>query len=82
VFTLQMLPAFDGRFDDGVGKVAEFSLHAGVAARADRPKKLELADVSKTDRRDFVCNGAMGAGLVVSVILRANESIPSDFSKS
>lgn len=77
-----MQPAFEEPFDDGVGKVAEFSLHAGVAARVDIPKKLELADVSNTDRRDFVCNGAMGAGLVVSVILRANESIPSEFSNS
>lgn len=30
VFMLQMLPACDERFDDGVGKVARFSLHAGV----------------------------------------------------
>jgi hypothetical protein len=34
VFTLQTLPACDP-FDDGVGKVAGFSLHAGVAARAN-----------------------------------------------
>jgi len=27
--------------DDGVGRVAGFSLHAGVAARADEHKKLE-----------------------------------------
>jgi hypothetical protein len=40
VFTLQTLPACDEPFDDGVGKVAGFSLHAGVAARAER-KKLE-----------------------------------------
>jgi len=41
VFTLQMLPACDQAFDDGVGKVAGFSLHAGVAARADQRQKLE-----------------------------------------
>ena len=33
VFTLQTLPACDESFDGGVGKVAGFSLHAGVAAR-------------------------------------------------
>ena len=41
VFTLQTLPAGDEPFGDGVGKVAGFSLHAGVAARADERKKLE-----------------------------------------
>ena len=41
VFTLQTLPACDELFDDGVGKVAGFSLHAGVAARADQRQKLE-----------------------------------------
>jgi hypothetical protein len=41
VFTLQTLPACDEPFVDGVGKVAGFSLHAGVAARADQRKKLE-----------------------------------------
>jgi hypothetical protein len=41
VFTLQTLPACDESFDDGAGKVAGFSLHAGVAARADERKKLE-----------------------------------------
>jgi Putative transposase len=41
VFTLQTLPACDEPFDDGVGKVAGFSLHAGVAARADQREKLE-----------------------------------------
>jgi hypothetical protein len=40
VFALQTLPACDDPFDDGVGKVAGFSLHAGVAARADGCKKL------------------------------------------
>jgi hypothetical protein len=38
VFTL---PASDELFDDGAGKMAGFSLHAGVAARADERKKLE-----------------------------------------
>ena len=41
VFTLQTLPACDDRFDDEVGKVAGFSLHAGVAARTDQREKLE-----------------------------------------
>ena len=41
VFTLQTLPACDEPFDDGVGQVSGFSLHAGVAARADQRKKLE-----------------------------------------
>jgi hypothetical protein len=41
VFTLQTLPASDELFDDGAGKMARFSLHAGVAARADERKKLE-----------------------------------------
>ncbi len=41
VFTLQSLPACDQPFDDGVGKVAGFSPHAGVAARADEREKLE-----------------------------------------
>jgi hypothetical protein len=41
VFTLQTLPACDEPFDDRVGKVAGFSLHAGVAARADERKKLQ-----------------------------------------
>ena len=35
------LPAYEEPFDNGVGKVAEFSLYAGVAARADERKKLE-----------------------------------------
>ena len=41
MFTLQTLPACDELFDDGVGKVAGFSLHAGVAARAEQRQKLE-----------------------------------------
>ena len=41
VFTLQTLPDCNEPFDDSVGKVAGFSLHAGVAARADERKKLE-----------------------------------------
>lgn len=43
VFTLQTLPASDpeDRFGDTVGKVAGFSLHAGVAARGHERKKLE-----------------------------------------
>ena len=43
VFTLQTLPACDPEdaFGDSVGKVAGFSLHAGVAAKAYERKKLE-----------------------------------------
>lgn len=41
MFTLQTLPACDEPFDDGVGKVAGFSLHAGVATGADQRQKLE-----------------------------------------
>jgi len=43
VFTLQTLPACDPEdaFGDSVGKVAGFSLHAGVAAKAHERKKLE-----------------------------------------
>lgn len=43
VFTLQTLPACDpdDHGGDTIGKVAGFSLHAGVAARAHERKKLE-----------------------------------------
>ena len=41
VFTLQTLPDCNEPFDNQVGKMAGFSLHAGVAARADERKKLE-----------------------------------------
>ena len=41
VFTLQTLPGCDEPYDDGVGKVAGLSLHAGVVASADERKKLE-----------------------------------------
>jgi len=41
VFTLQTLPACEEPFDAGVGKVAGFSLHAGVAAGADQRRKRE-----------------------------------------
>ena len=37
----ERLPACEELFDDGVGKEAGFSLHAGVAARADQRQKLE-----------------------------------------
>ncbi len=40
LFTLQTLPDCNDPFVDQVGKVAGFSLHAGVAARADERKKL------------------------------------------
>jgi hypothetical protein len=41
VFTLQTLPAWDDSFGEEVGKVADFSLHVGVAAKAHERKKLE-----------------------------------------
>jgi hypothetical protein len=41
VFTLQTLPSCNEPFDTAVGKVAGFSLHAGVAARKEERKKLE-----------------------------------------
>ena len=42
VFTLQTLPACEpDDYADTAGKVSGFSLHAGVAARADERKKLE-----------------------------------------
>ena len=41
VFTLQTLPASEAPFDDPVGQVAGFSLHAGVAAKAHQRQKLE-----------------------------------------
>ena len=41
MFTLQTLPGCEEPFDHGVGKLAGFSLHAGVAARADERHKLE-----------------------------------------
>ncbi len=40
VFTLQTLPASEEPFDDPVGQVAGFSLHAGVAAKAHQHQKL------------------------------------------
>jgi hypothetical protein len=39
--TLQTLPADDPAFGEETGKVSGFSLHAGVAARADQRDKLE-----------------------------------------
>ena len=41
VFTLQTLPGSDEPFDSHAGKVAGFSLHAGVAAKAHERQKLE-----------------------------------------
>jgi hypothetical protein len=41
VFTLQSLPACEEPHEGQLGKVAGFSLHAGVAARADERNKLE-----------------------------------------
>ena len=41
MFTLQTLPDCNEPYVDHVGKVAGFSLHAGVAARAHEREKLE-----------------------------------------
>ncbi len=43
VFTLQTLPAYDLEepFGGAAGQVTGFSLHAGVAARANEREKLE-----------------------------------------
>jgi len=41
VFSLQTLPVNEGLTDNEAGKVAGFSLHAGVAAWADQRDKLE-----------------------------------------
>ena len=41
VFALQTLPANEGLTDNEAGKVAGFSLHVGVAVRADQRDKLE-----------------------------------------
>ena len=41
VITLQTLPGCEEPFEGGAGQVAGFSLHAGVAARADQRHKLE-----------------------------------------
>lgn len=38
---MQTLPASGDPFGDGIGRVARFRLHAGVAARSDERKKLE-----------------------------------------
>lgn len=38
---LHTLPACDEPFDHGVGKMAGFSLHVGVAVRRDQHQKLE-----------------------------------------
>jgi hypothetical protein len=41
VFTLQTLPATDEPYGDGIGEAGGFSLHAGVAAKAQERNKLE-----------------------------------------
>ncbi len=41
VFTLHALPQVAESFDVGAGKVAEFSLHAGIWARTGQRQKLE-----------------------------------------
>jgi uncharacterized membrane protein YeiH len=53
VFTLQSLPAGDAQETrtDTVGKVAGFSLHAGVTARTDERENLERLPLLKTNIR-------------------------------
>jgi len=61
VFALQTLPACDpDEFADTAGSVSGFSLHAGVAARADERKKLER-----------LCDGGPA---VTSAVLRFRKS--------
>ena len=52
VFALQTLPANEALTDNEAGKVAGFSLHAGVAARADQRDKLERL-------RRYICRPAI-----------------------
>jgi len=53
VFTLQTLPdcESDNPFTDSVGKVAGFSLHAGVATKTNERAKLELCAGTSPARR-------------------------------
>ena len=51
VFTLQTLPASDDAFEGGAGRVAGFSLHAGVVARAGEQQKLDRLSRSKSFSR-------------------------------
>ena len=56
----ERLAAWEEPFDDGVGKVVGFSLHAGVAARADERNELELRGSGGEDatfRRDLEQGG-------------------------
>ena len=55
VFTLQTLPSCNEPFDTAVGKVAGFSLHAGVAARKDERKKLETTSSLLAGKRFCHC---------------------------
>ena len=68
MFTLQTLPACDpeDQFGDTVGKVAGFSLHAGVAAKAHERNKLERLCLAVAPRqRQFV-------GLLWAIALQAS----------
>jgi hypothetical protein len=51
LFTLQTLPAYEERLNAGVGKVAGFSLHAGVATAAHEREKLERLQPHCATRR-------------------------------
>ena len=65
MFTLQTLPSCNEPFDAAVGKVAGFSLHAGVAARAHEGEKLErlcryIARPAVSEKRlSLLSNGKM-----------------------
>ena len=60
---MQTLPDGNEPFDAAVGKVAGFSLHAGVAARAHEREKLErlcryIARPAVSEKRlSLLCNG-------------------------
>ena len=74
VFTLLALPACETLFRDGVGKVAGFSLNAGVAALADRRQKPErLRRYIITASR---CGAAPVAGAERQRPLPAQDALP------
>ena len=63
VFTLQTLPTCEpDDYADSAGKVSGFSLHAGVAARADERKKLErLCEGGPADTLPYMDVGYLDA---------------------
>jgi len=61
VFTLQTLPACDEKFNDEVGNVAGFSLHAGVVAGSHERKKLERLCRYDVQAGKYKCRGRQEA---------------------